>query len=1486
MARHIQKLPPADLEGLTNNKKTNLPNTPGRTKRSRVPSKSDDPGTVGLWDASAHKYMVTFSDGSALPLGLVEIMRRIPRELYTKMSLTLLIDEIPRNATVMECLDNGTFNVNVNSNTQKSGTTPFNINAEEFNEGLARRQRDSLHIVAINPSGQLELMTCSPCAPVADPDGKTPEERGATRYLGVYLSFTGWEEQIRQTKSMYATFFRRVRQISPTFRELKALINSLLASKLHYARQVLPIDMAIETDLLYHLCKATSRSLKLCSSGPSGRTWALMGLRPEHGLGMGMPDPEDGGLRQDCKRLVEALVTPNDQLAASFWVAVEDGLTTEGTVTTDRSIPPSEIYSTVFNRMRNLLSVGVTVHLHDDDNRAIPLPLGEAGKQVPLPPLDIPEHNLLPSELATFGHDITIAKLPSHFFFAPIINIPDNVPDVLPYKCDASRDFFAAIMMAIQTKSDYIAVIDSQHPSFIEIDDPLVQFGSTDEERIKKVAENGGATQAERHKAMKQLVILTMNCKLIVEPESLLRVKLKPATLGSPEYPSSMYTVFDVSRIKWIDGEIPDAADLNPEQGPNDHQDPPMYATRVRNKLHADSYKVLADFIEPLLLQYVRNNPKRLLWDNEFDASIRWVVVSDASDSKKIPASKRPSFQDKEKYFLEARRSHTKHTTHPPLDDLKQNARLKEIAFVKEQIEKKESAYIWVLYARGVTERDPTSGRLTQGGKPQWRLCRVENSTAPGKPIKWSALASSLHNQHDIRPNTAEQNPRMAHVPLDDLKNEHSEGYIKGKLQYDDVDTDKFYNELCWVLAYKNPTQEKILRMVEAPPTPNDVLSTILNGLALADEFLELCPEREWPILREKLELDKFGIDNGDVLQWVKKVKSLAKVDDTPTTATLVSQKPEIIRRDVFVFTESILAIDRSYTALGRFNDDSKLTCSCIYCNKLALTTAITTTAAAKTNPIRPSRREACEKDSHFGLQPFNGIDVPLWSEHCGNPRKTDEEPDDSVHCICGKYFPTQFRRDMHIASTRDSRCHGPTPDELHRLGGAYIIVDRVTGETMYCNAFRIPNIGLGEDNSTIAEAAASCQGIRRAAVIIKGFVPPPAESHRPTGLIIASDNQAVMNSFTTHLTKFSTIPRMLKVKFLGSLLSTFESAQHLVAHGASIVFKWVRNEHGRHWSSERHGVLCKLNRCCDHAAGIAAVFDGQIIGANPESPPPPKSGNSVFDERSSSRGNLVVAINRLNTTDNCTDTMIASANLMRANFVHNDTGEQGTTIRQLARGEVDKAATIISRKQMSSEVEEAAMRALMWRSPLSMGEMRALASKTSSGQSAKALFTAAGSSGEDCPFCSHLPDGPRQDSWEHIRFRCKDPVMVTARLQWLKNLNERLKGCGRVGSGDLRGRFSCSIFPAYVENRSPWKHVTWISKDDSTDAKLASIHIHVGNTEGKRMNVSGIRLHTLANETLKRAAVAPLAPSPATSFAGPVVSPITRTLQGASIRG
>ena len=58
-----------------------------------------------------------------------------------------------------------------------------------------------------NADGVMSTMECTGVLPKYNEHGKTDEEKGATRYLGVFLSYDGWQVQQEKLYKMAKSFY-------------------------------------------------------------------------------------------------------------------------------------------------------------------------------------------------------------------------------------------------------------------------------------------------------------------------------------------------------------------------------------------------------------------------------------------------------------------------------------------------------------------------------------------------------------------------------------------------------------------------------------------------------------------------------------------------------------------------------------------------------------------------------------------------------------------------------------------------------------------------------------------------------------------------------------------------------------------------------------------------------------------------------------------------------------------------------------------------------------------------------------------------------------------------------------------------------------------------------------------------------------------------------------------------------------------------------
>ena len=204
-----------------------------------------------------------------------------------------------------------------------------------------------------------------------------------------------------------------------------------------------------------------------------------------------------------------------------------------------------------------------------------------------------------------------------------------------------------------------------------------------------------------------------------------------------------------------------------------------------------------------------------------------------------------------------------------------------------------------------------------------------------------------------------------------------------------------------------------------------------------------------------------------------------------------------LMSRQVAVAAEAVLG-DREATPAG-----ARLACGCLFA-----------TAEA--------RRDTCT---------LKGTCVPgRFEDACNNGHRGSV----GFTCLCSKQFPTRTSRRAHWAEAADGRTHGPHPGELQRLGGAFVIFDRVLGQVVATESFRLPNRSHGDDHSTGVEAETLVNALRRAilAELERGEACPEAG-----GIILSTDNQSAAHSLHTHARAVgSSLGALLKLSITGAV--------------------------------------------------------------------------------------------------------------------------------------------------------------------------------------------------------------------------------------------------------------------------------------------------------------------------------------------------------------
>jgi hypothetical protein len=198
--------------------------------------------------------------------------------------------------------------------------------------------------------------------PFANSKGKTAEDRGATRYLGAYVSFLGWKEQESVTIKAIRNFRIQLLRIHPNLKNAKAAIQSILTARVASGRLVMPTNKKV-TDLCHQVVTEITRQCLTIPKKTDGEDdideIATTLLPKTAGDGLNFPDPETACTTQDARRLHDGLMSPDDRLAAATWGALHH-LTDSRTG--QRKPNTRDHFPSFAGRLQNLRNHGITAH--------------------------------------------------------------------------------------------------------------------------------------------------------------------------------------------------------------------------------------------------------------------------------------------------------------------------------------------------------------------------------------------------------------------------------------------------------------------------------------------------------------------------------------------------------------------------------------------------------------------------------------------------------------------------------------------------------------------------------------------------------------------------------------------------------------------------------------------------------------------------------------------------------------------------------------------------------------------------------------------------------------------------------------------------------------------------------------------------------------------------------------------------------------------
>ena len=1104
-----------------------------------------------------------------------------------------------------------------------------NLNFETTARAVTTRKRADIELVAMNAEGVLKKMTCTRAEPVDYPKGRTPEDRGATRYLGVYFSFAGWQEQQRQVEKNAQNLTRAIARTAPNLRQLESILATLLVPRTIYARHVMPAARESTDKLRKHAIRAVHQVLGLHYAGDR-QVEATLFTPPEMGLGLGIADPFVASTIQDARRMFDGTETKNDKLAAATWAALNRGIDKSGCKTEGSK-------STSVSRAENLASIGIWLHRSPTGRtRAAPLAAIQAPRA--------PTQDLVPEEaLKRFKHEIDIALVPpDKVIFVPAGgtweewrattetpsgSAPSTTTETAEHRSlVGSSDLLSAVGMAKAGELGSVWAIKMDQTWRQAEAEPESEIGTTDgqtrvlnmrfkEDRSKAGLEHGSSR--DQKAALREEVWITGALPTLVVEQPL-----------------------SVRSLIW-DETAKDFRKVTHFEPSSRTKEAKTLATTVRNTLKTESLEKVATFAVTVNTE-LRAQPGKL-----WESPTRYMAFTDASVQNNLPLSTKSQRHQ----VAQCTRGDGEVRPRPTAGEIARGLE-DERRVIEEKIKSGSTAYFWVLFTTGY-DRNSGIGEKALYRRhiaPSWRLAQgFKHSSGV---VRWAELVDPAQledvGKNDITPGDIERwktkseagetSKSVGFVGREILKDftvGDGPKIFKGTVmtadgggnhvEYDDGDTE--------TLSDTDMEEYLIPLGEEGGSTASDILKRPLSSLE--PEFKGRKEEEEGDISWQKFLCTDLvyvnAVEQHNRAAWdpanqqgahtIGDLTMPPEVGDfsnillgmIETTAHWLQDTPSIEAESLLAPAGLSLkhlgidpAIKEPHGIKGRLGKDPN------YVGRLMFETSQTLAAFLREHDgprgpgeeasrqkkvacacLRASPAEgeaACRKDTTAGL---NGAtySAATWDEHCGEaeqaPSESDEESRDEIRgCTCLKEFPTRAERDRHIIETLEAGCHAITPDELPAMGGAYAWVDMWTGTALQCRAFQIHNEGK-EESSTRGEAMTINQATTGLVELI-GSGQLAAEDM--TTVTISTDSEASVAATKSQVIKAMKTQQQSKSALATPMRNLTAIARHLKSLGVNINVIHNYNEHGRGWDNEDRGSMtCRGNKACDEAAGAAA---------------------------------------------------------------------------------------------------------------------------------------------------------------------------------------------------------------------------------------------------------------------------------------------------------
>jgi hypothetical protein len=206
-----------------------------------------------------------------------------------------------------------------------------------------------------------------------------------------------------------------------------------------------------------------------------------------------------------------------------------------------------------------------------------------------------------------------------------------------------------------------------------------------------------------------------------------------------------------------------------------------------------------------------------------------------------------------------------------------------------------------------------------------------------------------------------------------------------------------------------------------------------------------------------------------------------------------------------------------------------------------------------------------------MGMHPLEDFWQARFSDLCTREPTQEQRRIEAAeakmwYCFCGQSYETELDRNIHVATVRRGRRHGPMPWEFAQSSGAVAAMCTKTGQILTAESFRIRVGGLGKPNSTVAEAYTAGMG-QLMTLLTPALQRERGPSDQPDDADISfnwfTDNKAAVMGHDTHNVKGSTPQKRISCKFVDSLKVMGWAQNQAERQRVKLQSIQQKNEHG-----------------------------------------------------------------------------------------------------------------------------------------------------------------------------------------------------------------------------------------------------------------------------------------------------------------------------------